>query len=38
MSMVIVMVTIASTVILFIIIIFNDSCVFQLPRSTLQVP
>ena len=32
------MVTIVSIVNLFIIIFFNDSCVFQLPRSTLQIP
>ena len=31
------MVTIVSIVNLFIIIIFNDSCVFQLPQSTLQI-
>lgn len=36
--MVIVLVIVVSIVNLFIIIIFYDSCVFQLPWSTLQIP
>ena len=35
---VVMVVTVVSIVNVFIIIVFNDSCVFQLPRSTLQIP
>ena len=35
---VVMVVTVVSIVNVFIIIIFNDSCVSQLPRSTLKIP